>query len=140
MKKLSLALFGLASTFLLSACSSTISASSNKKTLEGAGYSVTLKSADEYKSSEGGKDFDGLENYISAVKMSGEEVKGAFMGWYFSSISKADDFTTKYAAEILASYATALNSKYDIGAKIGQHNNVCFVATQDAIDACNLKA
>jgi len=137
MKKVSLVLSTLCFGALLVGCGSTkYTASQGKSKLEKAGYtSVRIETPEEYSKKLGVlvEAGEGFENYLVANKVENEVLKGYASLWYFDKNENADTFRDKNIGTLVET----LKIK-DIDLKVGSHNNVVYVCTEDVVSTLGL--
>ena len=123
-----------AASMALASCSPTIyKGEDSKAKLEKQDYHVVLLSELEAKVLIAGINFSDVtvKSVVSAEKGTGDD-HDIFLGFYFDSIKEAEKFNAKNSNEnlaLLSSYAEAVIGK-NLEAKVGSHNNVCYVGTE----------
>ena len=125
MKKLATAALCFFGAIAMAACAASENAASNKTTLEGKGYSVSLYSAEEYKTLSIYKTFTeptGLTNHLVAAKKESDKSL-VLAAWYFGSIDQAAN---------MSKLASFYSEEQDT--TIGQRNNVIWAGSKASAD------
>ena len=130
MKKLATAALCFFGAIAMAACAASENAASNKTTLEGKGYSVSLYSAEEYKTLSIYKTFTeptGLTNHLVAAKKESDKSL-VLAAWYFGSIDQANAWQEANMSKLASFYSEEQDTT------IGQRNNVIWAGSKASAD------
>ena len=114
----------------MAACAGSESIEGNKNTLTEKGYTVSVYSAEEYKTQPVAKIFSeptGLTNHLVAAKTT-QEKNYVFAAWYFASIDQANNWEKANEAKLASFYSETA------GTTLGQRNNVVWIGTGETAD------
>ena len=134
MKKLATAALCFFGAIAMAACTGTESAQSDKSTLEKAGWTVSVYTAEEYKTTTTAEIFEmteGLTNNLVAVKAptDGSINAEALTAFYFGSFEQAEEFQHKNFATLYRLFGGDSQAT-----SYGIRNNVAYAGHKTAIN------
>lgn len=130
MKKFATAALCFFGAIAMAACAASENASSNKSTLEGKGYTVSLYSAEEYKTLSIAQTFSeatGLTNHLVALKVEADK-NLVLAAWYFSSTDQAESWMSANTSKLVSFYNEAQDTS------IGLRNNAVWAGSKATAD------
>lgn len=129
MKKFATAALCFFGAIAMAACAASENASSNKSTLEGKGYTVSLYSAEEYKTLSIAQTFSaaGLTNHLVAFKVEADK-NLALAAWYFSSTDQAESWLSANTSKLVSFYSEAQDTSF------GLRNNAVWAGSKATAD------
>ena len=114
----------------MAACAASENVDGNKNTLTEKGYTVSVYSAEQYKTLSIAQAFSeptGLTNHLVAAKTT-QEKNYVLAAWYFGSIDQASSWQETNMAKLASFYSETA------GTTVGQRNNVVWIGTGETAD------